>query len=108
MKLKNREIEPLLMSIMFFKDGNPDGGLLTEKITLGLRRRLQKIRQALILQYEVFKKDLEDAQVAGKQEIEILMDEEFEIQCEPVSMQMIEEIESTTNYDMSIIEKIAV
>lgn len=106
MKLKNKDIEPVLITLMVFKDEKPAGGLLTENITLGLRRKLQKIRTEILKKYEEFKKDLEDAQKEGEKEE--LLEEEFEISCEPASMALIENIQTANNYDMDVVEKFAI
>lgn len=113
MKLKNSEINQILMLLAQYnaKDGTMVGGLLSEKMTLGLRRRLQKIRAAILVKHEELVKDAEEIKKLpeAEQEAEFkkLFDEEVEITFEPASLEMIEAIDTNINYEMTLIEKIA-
>lgn len=112
--LKNKEIESALIQIAGFNDkGQMVSGLLTENISLGLKRRLQKIHADLVEHYktlqtdsETLKKECEDAVKLAK-EMEDLNNEEVKIDREFVSLEMIEAIQTTQNYDFELIEKIA-
>lgn len=57
MKIKKKEVEPLLYTLQFQKEG-VEYGLLTEEMPMSLRRFLQKIRKELITQYEEIRKDI--------------------------------------------------
>jgi hypothetical protein len=116
MKLKNKELEKVLLTISAYnaETMDPVSGLLFEDITLGLKRRLQKIGAEVDKKYKEFQKDFSEInQVKEKSneeyqnELEILLNEEVEINQEPASLKMIEEIKSKFNYDFEIIEKIA-
>lgn len=113
MKFKNSEINQILMLLAQYnaKDGTMVGGLLSEKMTLGLRRRLQKIRAAFLVKHEELVKDAEEIKKLpeAEQEAEFkkLFDEEVEITFEPASLEMIEAIDTNANYEMTLIEKIA-
>lgn len=83
-------------------------GLLAEDITLGTKRRLQKIHKAIypeLLQYK--QHDLPEATEKGQGEVDILNAEVIKIDVEPVSMAMIEAIKTANNYDFELIELIA-
>lgn len=113
MKLKNSEITPILMMLAAYnqKDGSLVGGLLSEKMSLGLRRRLQKIRKSMLEKHEELVKDTEEIKKLpeAEQEAEFkkLFDEEVEVSFDPASMDMIEAIDTNFNYDMTLLEKIA-
>jgi hypothetical protein len=106
MKLKNSDVTPILLTLLIYKEGKEFSGLLLENIPLSLKRRLQKIRKDLLLKSEELQKDFEEVK-DKPEEIKILLDEEFELNHEFVSLEMIEAINSSVNYDFDIIEKIA-
>lgn len=106
MKLKNSDVTPILLTLLTYKEGKEFSGLLLENIPLSLKRRLQKIRKDLLLKSEELQKDFEEVK-HKPEEIKILFDEEFELNHEFVSLEMIEAINSSVNYDFDIIEKIA-
>jgi len=113
MILENKFVLPLLLEILSF---NPEtnketGGLLTEELTLGTKRRLQKIRAELLKQNEEIRKAIEEIEKIEDSELKLkeikdLEDETFTINAEPVSLEMIENIKSKTNYNMILLEKI--
>jgi hypothetical protein len=118
MKIKNRDIEPILLTLAAYdsKTQQPVSGLLFEDISLGLKRRLQKLSKDLVKQHdefiafkaeidEKFKNDKGSAEY--QKEIDEFLSEEVEINQEPVSLEMIEKIQSKFNYDFEIIEKFA-
>jgi hypothetical protein len=111
--LKNSEIERTLITIAGYNKQNVMvTGLLTENITLALKRRLQKINTALTVNYDQFLKDkedinsLEDGPVKDK-ELKTLMDETITLHVDKVSMAAIEAIQTKAVYDFDLIEKIA-
>ena len=57
MKIKKKEVEPILTNLYFVKE-NKEFGLLTEEIPMSLRRFLQRIRKELIEVYEELRKDI--------------------------------------------------
>ena len=111
----------------------PVSGLLYENITLGLKRRLQKIRVSVmehLQQLQADQKEIEqkfpivkpekDQELTAeqkaqneenlkkrKEELEILMNEEVKIDKEKASLSMIEAIQTDNNYDWEIIELFA-
>ena len=112
MKLQNKDIVPILGTLILYKsesDPTPVGGLLTEEVSLGLKRKLQKIRDAILKKYEELQKDAKELEGAEDKEKELteLLEEEFELAVEPASMAMIEAIQTKANYDMAVIEKFA-
>jgi hypothetical protein len=106
MRIKNSDVTPILLTLLLYKEGKEFSGLLLENITLSLKRRLQKIRKDLLAKSEELQKDFEEVK-DKPEEIKILLDEEFELNHEFVSLEMIEAINSGVNYDFDIIEKIA-
>ena len=109
MKLKKSELNTLLITISSTKTTGEiriDQGLLNEKITLGLKRRLQKIYKEAYPLYEEYLADLKECD-GNEDEIKMLNDEEVTINHDPVSLAIIEAIETEHNYDWTIIEKIA-
>ena len=106
MKIKKGHINQILLTILTYKDGKEDSGLLLESIPLSLKRRLSKIRIDLLKQSEEIQKDFNEVK-DKPEEVEILMNEEFELNHEPVSLEMIESITSETNYNFDIIEMFA-
>lgn len=113
---KNSELSPALMQLMAFdsKTGSVVSGLLTEKLTLGTKRKLQKIQTKLLDHYKEYVKHIEEidkecADDAEKKEAEIktLNDEEVKADVDFVDIKFIESIETESNYDFSLIEKFA-
>jgi len=117
----------------FDKDQKPVSGILFEDISLGLKRRLQKIHRDLSTHYseyvkdvndlknEVFKEDTSKATKKSKEqkeaekalndkfesELKILDSETVQINHEKVSLSIIEAIQTKHNYDFEVIELIA-
>ena len=114
MRIKKKHIEGILMTIHTYNvnTGTPIAGLLWENISLGTKRRLQKISKELHVHLEELKTNLseleglEDDKKAS--ELEILLSEEVEISSEPIMMSQIESIQTDKNYDFEMIELIAV
>lgn len=134
MKFLKSEILPVLMTLAVYKDSQstePDKGLLTLKMSLGLRRRLQKIRNAMLEKQKELEADLKEITESFKPEFEkrlaevgkeqaeaeinpklqeetkVLFAEEFELDVEPVDIKMIEALETEENLDWTMIEKFA-
>lgn len=112
-KFKNSEVVGVLIMLASYdqKTGAIVGGLLSEKMSLGLRRRLQKIRNAFLEKHKELTEDLKpiNEMPEGEErlaELKKLYDEEIEVTFDPADMGMIEAIESTINYDMDLLEKI--
>ena len=89
------------------KTQQPISGLLFENITLGTKRKLQKIHKELIGFYTEYQEDLKEATEKGPEEVAILNAEEVTLTSEPVSLSMIEAIQTDKNYDFEIIELFA-
>lgn len=105
MIFKKSELNLLLIQLQATK-GDKEMGLLNEKITLGLKRRLAKIQAKAHTLYEEYLKDRIEAEKDPK-ELEILNNETVTIEAEKVSMVMLEAIETITAYNWDILEKIA-
>lgn len=120
-KLEKSKLEPTLLTISSYsapKEGEVQkmvSGLLMETLTLGTKRRLQKIHKEAQKAYSQL---IEDAKEVNKEcgedkerlknELEELLKETVEIDAEPILMSFIENISTTNNYDFDIIEKIAI
>jgi len=112
-ELKKRDLTPTLLTLAGYnKEGKMVQGLLTEKVTLGLKRRLQKIHTEASKHYEEFQKNLaevnklEEGPIKQK-ELTDLLDEKVTLQAEKVSMELLEKIESEAVYDTAVLELIA-
>lgn len=105
MEFKKSELTILLIQLQATK-GDKEIGLLNEKISLGLKRRLAKIQSKAYALYQEYLKDRKEAETDPK-ELEILNNETVTIEADKVSMVMLEAIESTTSYNWEILEKIA-
>lgn len=116
--IKKSEIIPLLMQIGVYSQetGALIGGLLSEKLTLGTKRLLQRIQKALQLEYEQFEKERNEVfnlEKEGKTKEEVqkelldLLNEDVTLEIERLDIKKIEEIETNANYEFSLLEKIA-
>ncbi len=112
-KFKNNELMGVLLMLAAYdkKTGVITRGLLNETMSLGLRRRLQKIRNAFLAKHNEFMEDLKplDTLPDGEEkttELNRLFNEEVEVSFDPADMSMIEAIETSINYDMDLLEKI--
>lgn len=117
LKLKNYEIEQALVQIVAFspKTSLPVTGLLTETLSLGTKRRLQKLHTKLLEKYKEYAEDVKEIESQcgddldkRAKEIEHLNNEEVSIDVDPVDLKSIEAITTAQNYDFNIIEKFAV
>lgn len=120
-ELKKKELESVLLTISAYslpKEGEQQrmiSGLLKENITLGTKRRLQKIHK---IAQELYKEFIEHVKEAQKEcgedkeklesELKILLEEVVKIDAEPIQLAQIEGISTTENYNFEIIEKFAI
>lgn len=93
-------------------------GLLYEDLSLGVKRKLQKIFKELIGHHTELQKDLADIEVEYKDkdtledrvkksaDIKELKEEEIELKAEPALLSEIEKVSSKFNYDFDLIELI--
>lgn len=114
---KNHELQQVLVQLMAFdvNSGKPVSGLLLENLTLGLKRRLQKIHAKTLVKYTEYASEVKniETQCAGdmeklESEINDLNEEPVTIDVDPVDIKFIEAITTTQNYNFDIIEKFAV
>lgn len=112
-ELKKRDLTNTLLALAGFnKEGKMIQGLLTEKVSLGLKRKLQKIHKEAATHYEEFQKHLaevtklEEGPIKQK-ELTDLLDEKVTLQAEKASLELIEAIETLAVYDLEVLEKIA-
>jgi hypothetical protein len=117
MKIKKSELESILLTISTYNAETQQlvGGLLKEELTLGTKRKLQKIHKALLALYQELVVDIKEIRdVCGEdkskyeKEAKILLEEEIEISVEPVLLSAIENISTSANYNFELIEKIAI
>lgn len=114
-KLTNSQLTTVLIHLMSFdEDQKPSGGLLLESTSLGLKRRLQKIRNACIEKYKEYAKDLDEIKAGNlpkeeqEKEIETLNNESVLLTgVERAQLSLIENIVSENSYDFTIIELFA-
>lgn len=114
MKFLNSDIIPILSTLLVY---DPEakkevGGLLTENLSLGLKRRLQKIRTDTLKHYEQLVKDEKEVREKATpesldDELKKLFNEEVEIHQDYASLALIEMIETKANYNFDAIEKFA-
>lgn len=106
MRISNAFINRILITLLVYVDNKEHSGLLIEEIPLSLKRRLQRIRKDLIAKQQELQADFEEVK-DKPEELEIFMNEEFELNHDFVSLEMIEAINTKVNYDFEAIEKIA-
>lgn len=119
MEIKNKYINAVLLTLLFYRDGQEAGGLLTENLSLGVKRKLQKIRKELLPHLEEFEKDGKQILSAfegkdtpedianKKKEVDELNEEVVKLTCDHALLSEIEKIETDKNYDFDMIEMIA-
>jgi hypothetical protein len=114
MRIKKSHIRAILLTLLSFneKTGQPYSGLLLENLGLGVKRKLQKIRNELLAHEAELKADeseivkIEDEEQRNK-EAEELYNEEITLLSEPAMISEIEKIQTDKNYDFELIEMIA-
>lgn len=113
---KKSELEPLLLIISSFdtETKKPVSGLLFEEITLGTRRKLQRIHKLIAEEYTKvvgecvdIKKTCGDNKEKLDKEFAELMNEEVKLDIDPISMNLIENISTKHNYNFDLIDKIS-
>lgn len=114
---KKSQLEAALMQLSIYdKETNKlIGGLLSESLTIGTKRRLNKIHSKLsehynelIKDYEELKNECKDNQDKLKNELKELLEETVQIDIEPVPFTMIENVSTSSNYNFDIIEKFTI
>lgn len=116
--LEKSQLEEALMSIVSYsspKEGEPQkivGGLLQENLSLGTKRRLQKIHKKLVEAYKEYVEDIKSIREEYKEdpskaeeEFKILLKEEIKIDEERVKLENIEQVNTDKVYNFDIIEK---
>lgn len=119
-EIKKSELTSVLLTISAYdKDGKMIGGLLLENVSLGLKRRLQKIHTEAMTHYAQFEKDLAEAEKKDEEfenlnpqgvknkEVNELLKEVVKLQSEKASLALIDGIVSENIYDSTLIEKFA-
>jgi len=125
--LKKIELEHALLTISSYDPKTKEllSGLLKENLTLGTKRKIQKIHKALYTAFTEFSEDVKEIQKAcetGKnekdepvydseklnKEYKELAEEEVKFEVEQFQISQIENIPSTANYSFEIIEKLAI
>jgi len=131
-ELKKSELEAALITIAAYdsKTGKMVSGLLSEAISLGTKRKIQKIQKKLHESYKEFLEDLQEIrkeatpeeiqegepteetkkELAAKadSEFKILLEEVVKLDVEQFQISQIENISTSENYNFEIIEKLAI
>ena len=124
---KNSELEQVLLHISSYDKESQKlvGGLLSENLTLGTKRKLQKVHKPTHKLFEEFVADFKTVQEGCKtgenekgepiydqeklkKELQLLLDEEVKVDTEPIQLSQIENISTEKNYNFDIIEKFAI
>lgn len=100
------ELEAVLITLNAVNSDGKNVGLLHEKISLGLKRRGQRIFETILPELERYKKEFTECN-GDESEIKELNNELIKLDIPKLSLSMIEQIESQYNYDFKIIEKIS-
>lgn len=110
MEIEKRYIEPILLQLEAYdvKTGKPYG-LLFENISLGLRRKLQKINKWLLQEYRTFMEELKEAKAAEDSSVEVekLLAETVKSDLDYALIAEIDKIQTDKNYKGELIEMIA-
>lgn len=116
-QLTKSDLQPVLLTIVAIdpETGKMVAGLLTENITLGTRRNLQKIHKKAL---EVYKELIEDDKAIRKEcgedkekldkELKELLSEIVKLDVEPIKLSSLDNVSTSVNYNFEIIEKIAI
>jgi hypothetical protein len=111
---KNSDLKSILLTLAGYnKEGKMVQGLLTEKVKLSLKRRLQKIHTEAGKAWTEFQKDVKEITDSKEpdevktKEMNDLLNEPFKLNVEKASMEMIEEIVTENFYDTETLEQIA-
>jgi len=126
--LKKSELESLLLTISTYDKATNElkSGLLKENLTLGTKRKIQKIHKAAYAIFTELTENVKDIQKACEKEeknekgeptydferlnkeYKILMDEEVKLDVDQFQISQLDDISTTSNYNFEIIEKIAI
>lgn len=115
-ELKKSDLFPVLLTIMAVNSetGVAVSGLLTENITLGTRRKLQKIHKKALAAYQelqtdeaAIEKECGEDKEKMEKELKELHNEVVKIDVEHIFMSSLENVSTKNNYNFDIIEKIA-
>lgn len=114
---KKFELERALLQIATFNPETKEmvSGLLSENITLGTKRKLQKIHKKLEVAYLELIEDIkkvqevcsEDKEKLNK-EIQELLNEDVSLEFEPIQYSQIENVSTSHIYNFEIIDKFAI
>lgn len=111
-ELKKSELENVLIIISVYnkENGLLIGGLLSEDITLGTKRALQKIHkkvhvlyQELLEDYKELKEKVSEEEL--QKETEELLNEIVKIDIEKIKFSFLENVSTKSNYNFEIIDK---
>lgn len=115
--LKNKELQAVLLNLSSFdkESGKMASGLLMEEMSLGAKRKIQKIHKAIYPKYQEYMKDVAELQTTLKDdkeklqaEFEILLEEDVKIDAEPFEIKYLDDISTKNIYDFDLLEKISV
>jgi len=115
MNFKKLELLDLLLTISAFdQSGKMIAGLLSENISLGSKRKLQKLHKLakieydqLVLHIQEIKESLKDDPGKMNKELDILINENVVLNADYLNISEIESISTSTNYNFELIEKFA-
>jgi hypothetical protein len=114
-KIKKSDLEAVLLTIATYDPQTQKqiGGLLIESLSLGTKRKLQKIHQKAVDLYKEFVSDLKEIQETYKEdndtklkELNVLLAEEISIDVEPFDISQLDNVITSNNYSFEILEKI--
>lgn len=117
MKLKKLELEQSLLQISSFspETNTMIGGLLTEELTLGTKRALHKIHKVILASYKELiddskkvKEECGEDKEKYENEMKELLNEEVELNIEPIKWSFLESVSSKSNYNFDLIDKMTV
>lgn len=115
--LNKSDIEPVLITISVYNKETNEliGGLLKEDLTLGSKRKLQKIHKEVYKLYLELIKDVKqikevckDDEEKVKKELEELLKEQVKVDVEPLQFSFLENVSTKANYNFDIIEKFTI
>lgn len=120
-ELKKTDLEGILLTISVFsqpKEGEQQrmiGGLLTEEVTLGTKRNLQKIHKVAMEAYKEYVEDIKKLVEECKEdkekleiEFKVLQEENVKLEVEPIKLSFLENVSTKNNYNFDLIDKFAV
>jgi hypothetical protein len=116
LELEKSQLQEVLLTISAYNSETKElvGGLLSEDLTLGAKRKLQKIHKSVLSLYTEFTEDVKtlqkecgDDKEKLQKEFNELLKETIKLEIEPVSLAQIDNLYSKNRYNFDIIEKIA-